>query len=57
LQKQARLAIRSVISAILKRLLKKHDTQDGNGDAHLKAVLVGPSETIPLIAGRLGLSR
>jgi secondary thiamine-phosphate synthase enzyme len=35
----------------------KHDAQDGNGDAHLKAGLVGPSETIPLIDGRLGLSR
>ena len=35
----------------------KHDLQDGNGDAHLKAGLVGPSEMIPLIAGRLGLSR
>ncbi len=34
-----------------------HDAQDGNGDAHLKAGLVGPSETIPLIEGRLGVSR
>ncbi len=34
-----------------------HDAQDGNGDAHLKAGLVGPSETIPLIEGQLGLSR
>lgn len=34
-----------------------HDAQDGNGDAHLKAGLVGPSETIPLINGQLGLSR
>ncbi|MCA9471071.1 MAG: secondary thiamine-phosphate synthase enzyme YjbQ [Nitrospirales bacterium] len=34
-----------------------HDTQDGNGDAHLKAGLVGPSETIPIIDGQLGLSR
>ena len=33
-----------------------HDAQDGNGDAHLKAGLVGPSETIPLIDGQLGLS-
>ncbi len=33
-----------------------HDAQDGNGDAHLKAGLVGPSETIPLIDGKLGLS-
>jgi len=33
-----------------------HDAQDGNGDAHLKSGLVGPSETIPVIDGRLGLS-
>ncbi len=33
-----------------------HDQQDGNGDSHLKAGLVGPSETIPLIEGKLGLS-
>jgi secondary thiamine-phosphate synthase enzyme len=35
----------------------RHDAQDGNGDAHLKAGLVGPSETVPLIDGALGLSR
>ncbi len=33
-----------------------HDQQDGNGDAHLKAGLVGPSETIPIINSELGLS-
>lgn len=33
-----------------------HDAQDGNGDAHLKSGLIGPSETIPLIDGKLGLS-
>ena len=35
----------------------EHDRQDGNGDAHLKAGLVGPSETIPIIDSKLGLSR
>lgn len=34
-----------------------HDAQDGNGDAHLTAGLVGPSETIPIIDGQLGLSQ
>ncbi len=34
----------------------KHDQQDGNGDAHLKAGLVGPSETVPLLDGRMALS-
>lgn len=34
----------------------RHDAQDGNGDSHLKSGLVGPSETIPLVGGELGLS-
>ncbi len=34
-----------------------HDRQDGNADAHIKSGIVGPSETIPLIDGKLGLSR
>ncbi len=34
-----------------------HDRQDGNGDSHLKAGLVGPSESVPLVDGELGLSR
>jgi secondary thiamine-phosphate synthase enzyme len=33
-----------------------HDEQDNNGDAHLKAGLVGPSETVPIIDGQPGLS-
>jgi secondary thiamine-phosphate synthase enzyme len=34
----------------------KHDVQDGNADSHLKAGIVGPSETIPIVEGKLGLS-
>ena len=34
-----------------------HDQQDNNGDAHIKSGLVGPSETIPVMNGALGLSR
>lgn len=34
----------------------EHDRQDGNGDSHLKAGLVGPSETIPVIDGKPALS-
>lgn len=34
----------------------EHDLQDGNGDSHLKAGIVGPSETIPIIDGKMGLS-
>jgi secondary thiamine-phosphate synthase enzyme len=34
----------------------EHDRQDNNGDAHLKAGLIGPSETIPIIDSKPGLS-
>ena len=34
----------------------EHDAQDDNGDSHLKAGIVGPSETIPILEGELGLS-
>jgi secondary thiamine-phosphate synthase enzyme len=34
----------------------EHDAQDNNGDAHLKAGIVGPSESIPIINGKIGLS-
>jgi secondary thiamine-phosphate synthase enzyme len=34
----------------------EHDRQDNNGDSHLKAGIVGPSETIPVIEGKPGLS-
>jgi secondary thiamine-phosphate synthase enzyme len=34
----------------------EHDAQDNNGDAHLKAGIVGPGETIPVINGKMGLS-
>jgi secondary thiamine-phosphate synthase enzyme len=34
----------------------EHDAQDNNGDSHLKAGIVGPSETIPIIDGKMGLS-
>jgi len=34
----------------------EHDKQDSNGDSHLKAGLIGPSETIPIIEYSPGLS-
>ena len=34
----------------------EHDAQDNNGDSHLKAGIVGPSESIPIVNGKLGLS-
>ena len=47
----------SLLRKLIPRGVWEHDRQDGNGDAHLKAGLVGPSEAIPLIGGRLGLSQ
>ena len=46
----------NLLQKLIPRGVWLHDRQDGNGDAHLKAGLVGPSETIPVIDGTLGLS-
>lgn len=45
-----------LLKKLIPRGVWKHDAQDGNGDAHLKAGIVGPSQTIPIINGELGLS-
>ena len=45
-----------LLRKLIPRGVWRHDAQDGNGDSHLKAGLVGPSETLPLIDGQLGLS-
>ncbi len=54
-------SVQTNVINLLRKLIPRgvwlHDQQDGNGDAHLKAGLVGPSETIPIIDGELGLSR
>jgi secondary thiamine-phosphate synthase enzyme len=47
----------NLLQKLIPRGIWLHDQQDGNGDSHLKAGLVGPSESIPIIAGKLGLSR
>jgi len=46
-----------LLRKLIPRGVWRHDAQDGNGDAHLKAGLVGPSEVVPVIDGELGLSR
>lgn len=33
----------------------RHDSVDGNADAHIKAAIIGPSETIPIKDGKLQL--
>jgi secondary thiamine-phosphate synthase enzyme len=54
-------SVQTDVVHLLQKLIPRgvwlHDEQDGNGDSHLKSGLVGPSETIPLIDGQLGLSR
>ena len=35
--------------------LYQHDRIDNNADAHLKAIMLGPSETIPVIGGEIVL--
>ena len=53
-------SVQSDVIALLRKLIPngvwQHDRQDGNGDSHLKSGIVGPSETIPIIDGKMGLS-
>lgn len=53
-------SVQTDVVRLLQKLIPRgvwlHDRQDGNGDAHLKAGLVGPSETVPIVDGELGLS-
>ncbi len=53
-------SVQNDVITLLNRLIPagiwEHDRQDNNGDAHLKAGIVGPSETIPVVNGKPGLS-
>ncbi|MCK5028364.1 MAG: secondary thiamine-phosphate synthase enzyme YjbQ [Bacteroidales bacterium] len=53
-------SVQNDVVTLLRKLIPsgiwEHDAQDNNGDAHLKAGIVGPSETVPIINGDLGLS-
>ena len=46
----------SLLSKLIPHGVWEHDAQDSNGDSHLKAGIVGPSETIPIVDGKMGLS-
>ena len=54
------LSVQNDVILLLSKLIPngvwEHDQQDGNGDAHLKAGIIGPSETIPILNGKMGLS-
>ncbi|GAB7089297.1 secondary thiamine-phosphate synthase enzyme YjbQ [Marinifilum fragile] len=53
-------SVQNDVVTLLKNLIPsgvlEHDAQDKNGDSHLKAGIVGPSECIPIINGKMGLS-
>ena len=46
----------SLLNKLIPHGVWEHDHQDGNGDSHLKAGIVGPQETIPIVEGKMGLS-
>jgi secondary thiamine-phosphate synthase enzyme len=53
-------SVQNDVVTLLNRMIPsgvwEHDRQDNNGDAHLKAGIIGPSETIPIIDSNPGLS-
>ncbi len=53
-------SVQNDVVTLLNRLIPsgiwEHDRQDDNGDSHLKAGIVGASETIPVVDGNPGLS-
>ncbi|HUX57932.1 MAG TPA: secondary thiamine-phosphate synthase enzyme YjbQ [Bacteroidales bacterium] len=53
-------SVQNDVITLLKKLIPsgiwEHDHQDNNGDAHLKAGLIGPSETVAIIDNNPGLS-
>ena len=46
----------SLLNKLIPAGVWEHDHQDNNGDSHLKAGIVGPQETIPIVDGKMGLS-
>ncbi len=53
-------SVQNDVVTLLRKLIPsgiwEHDHQDNNGDAHLKAGIVGASETIPVTDNHPGLS-
>lgn len=53
-------SVQNDVVSLLRKLIPhgvwQHDAQDNNGDSHLKAGLIGPSETIPIMDGKMALS-
>ncbi len=49
--------LESFLSSVVPDSGHAHDELDGNADAHLRAALIGPSVTIPVVNGELALGR
>ena len=53
-------SVQNDVVTLFKKLIPsgvwEHDAQDNNGDAHLKAGIVGSGESIPIVDGKMGLS-
>jgi secondary thiamine-phosphate synthase enzyme len=53
-------SVQKDVISLLKKMIPQgvweHDLQDNNGDAHLKAGMIGASETIPIMEYEPGLS-
>ena len=50
-------ALLQVLKELVPQWRWKHDPVDGNGDAHIKASLIGANQTIPIKDGKLVLGR
>ena len=48
--------VMEMLSGLIPRGVWRNDVEACQGDAHLKSALVGPSECIPVVGGKLGLS-
>ncbi len=49
--------IETMLSGLIDDEGWQHDQLDGNADSHLRAFLLGPSETVPVTDGTLALGR
>ena len=52
---QISLDLLDALDKLIAEGIWRHDQVDSNGAAHLKAAILGPSETIPIQNGRLAL--
>jgi len=51
------LDLLNALNKLIPKGIWLHDGVDGNADAHIKSAIIGPSETIPVKGGELGLGQ